>query len=123
MSPSYRNEDKAKDLKTAILLRMKRRAALIGQNSRTSSAALPSHTIQFRRSVGRLGPSASRPVIPKRGEKEYEPASESSLQKHNLESSRAAMFSALAAERTISKYESFHRVGIVPPDHVSVVKQ
>ncbi|KAF9777543.1 tRNA-splicing endonuclease subunit sen54 N-term-domain-containing protein [Thelephora terrestris] len=49
-----------------------------------------------------LGPTASRPVIPKRGDKEYEPTSGSNLQKHYLERARDAMFDTLRAERTIS---------------------
>ena len=70
-----------------------------------------SHHMPFesRASACRLGPSVSRPVIPKRGDKEYEPASRSNLQKHNLERARVAMFDALRAERTISKYESSRR--------------
>ncbi|KAK0437500.1 tRNA-splicing endonuclease subunit sen54 N-term-domain-containing protein [Armillaria borealis] len=46
----------------------------------------------------------SRPVIPKRGEKEHEPAAggESGLQQHVLQRSRNAMFDALRATRTIS---------------------
>ncbi|KAK0455383.1 tRNA-splicing endonuclease subunit sen54 N-term-domain-containing protein [Desarmillaria tabescens] len=46
----------------------------------------------------------SRPVIPKRGEKEHEPAAggESGLQQHILQRSRNAMFEALRATRTIS---------------------
>ncbi|KAK0476599.1 tRNA-splicing endonuclease subunit sen54 N-term-domain-containing protein [Armillaria novae-zelandiae] len=46
----------------------------------------------------------SRPVIPKRGEKEHEPAAggESGLQQHILQRSRNAMFDALRATRTIS---------------------
>lgn len=49
--------------------------------------------------------SASRPVIPKRGEKEFEPiaAGGSGLQRHVLDRARNAMFSALSASRTISR--------------------
>ncbi|TEB40113.1 hypothetical protein FA13DRAFT_1619379 [Coprinellus micaceus] len=44
-----------------------------------------------------------RPVIPKRGEKEFEPrAGGSSLQAHILDRSRAAMFETLKATRTTS---------------------
>ncbi|RXW15794.1 hypothetical protein EST38_g10062 [Candolleomyces aberdarensis] len=52
----------------------------------------------------KLLPAALRPVIPKRGEKEYEPrmAGGSNLQVHVLERSRAAMFETLKATRTTS---------------------
>ncbi|PCH39798.1 hypothetical protein WOLCODRAFT_66993 [Wolfiporia cocos MD-104 SS10] len=48
--------------------------------------------------------SISRPVIPKRGEKEFEPstAGGSGLQRHVLDRARSAMLDALSAPRTIS---------------------
>ncbi|KLO14783.1 hypothetical protein SCHPADRAFT_825698 [Schizopora paradoxa] len=48
--------------------------------------------------------SSSRPFIPKRGEKEYEPSGQSGtlLQQHRLERGRSAMFAALDVERTVS---------------------
>lgn len=47
-----------------------------------------------------------RPVIPKRGEKDFEPApgGGSGLQVHVLDRARAAMFDALKADRAISRY-------------------
>ena len=53
--------------------------------------------------------SSSRPVIPKRGEKDYEPKAGSNLQQHLLERMRAAMFSALGGERTISRWVNLSR--------------
>ncbi|KAJ6594127.1 tRNA-splicing endonuclease subunit sen54 N-term-domain-containing protein [Mycena capillaripes] len=52
----------------------------------------------------KLVPSAARPVIPRRGEKEFEPqpGGGSGLQLHVLDRSRNAMFEALRATRTIS---------------------
>ncbi|KAG6845162.1 hypothetical protein H0H87_012958 [Tephrocybe sp. NHM501043] len=49
-------------------------------------------------------PGIARPVIPKRGEKEFEPKAGggSGLQIHVLESARSAMFDTLRATRTIS---------------------
>lgn len=51
-----------------------------------------------------LLPAAARPVIPKRGEKEFEPRARggTNLQAHVLERSRAAMFDTLLTTRTIS---------------------
>lgn len=51
-----------------------------------------------------LGNSAARPVIPKRGEKDFEPTNGggSGLQRHNLERARLAMFDALRSTRAIS---------------------
>ena len=53
-----------------------------------------------------LGNNAARPVIPKRGEKDFEPTSGggSGLQRHNLERARFAMFDALRSTRAISRY-------------------
>ncbi|KAK7465282.1 tRNA-splicing endonuclease subunit sen54 [Stygiomarasmius scandens] len=50
----------------------------------------------------KLLPPSSRPVIPKRGEKEFEPSIEggSNLQQHILQRSRNAMFEALRATRS-----------------------
>ena len=53
--------------------------------------------------------SSARPIIPKRGEKDYEPKAGSNLQQHLLERMRAAMFSALGGERTISRWASLFR--------------
>ncbi|KAE9399107.1 hypothetical protein BT96DRAFT_957369 [Gymnopus androsaceus JB14] len=51
----------------------------------------------------KLIPNAARPIIPKRGEKEFEPKQGGSgLQQHILQRSRNAMFDALQATRTIS---------------------
>ena len=48
---------------------------------------------------------AVRPVIPKRGEKDFEPTQGggSGLQRHNLERARSAMFDTLRSTRTISR--------------------
>lgn len=53
------------------------------------------------------GGHATRPVIPKRGEKDFEPAhgGGSGLQRHNLERARSAMFDALRSTRAISRYD------------------
>lgn len=53
-----------------------------------------------------------RPVIPKRGEKDFEPAAGggSGLQVHVLDRARAAMFDALKADRAISRYISIEAV-------------
>lgn len=47
----------------------------------------------------------ARPVIPKRGEKDFEPsaAGGSGLQMHVLDRARAAMFEALKATRSTSR--------------------
>ncbi|KAJ4484407.1 tRNA-splicing endonuclease subunit sen54 N-term-domain-containing protein [Lentinula edodes] len=52
----------------------------------------------------KLMPKAARPVIPKRGDKEFEPSKQggSGLQQHILQRARNAMFEALRADRTIS---------------------
>ncbi|KAJ7200687.1 tRNA-splicing endonuclease subunit sen54 N-term-domain-containing protein [Mycena rebaudengoi] len=52
----------------------------------------------------KLLPNSARPVIPRRGEKEFEPqpGGGSGLQMHVLDRSRNAMFDALRATRTIS---------------------
>ena len=48
--------------------------------------------------------SLNRPVIPKRGEKDFEPrAGGSNLQAHNLERARGAMFGVLKATRSIQR--------------------
>ncbi|PPQ64161.1 hypothetical protein CVT24_008796 [Panaeolus cyanescens] len=52
----------------------------------------------------KLLPASARPVIPKRGEKEFEPrgAGGTNLQQHVLDRSRSAMFETLKSQRTIS---------------------
>lgn len=52
-----------------------------------------------------MGNAPARPVILKRGEKDFEPAhgGGSGLQRHNLELARSAMFDALRSTRTISR--------------------
>lgn len=59
----------------------------------------------FSRDLSTCRPSASRPVIPKRGEKEFEPApgGGSGLQMHVLDRARNAMSNALRATRSQSK--------------------
>jgi len=51
-----------------------------------------------------VGNNAARPMIPKRGEKDFEPTNGggSGLQRHNLERARLAMFDALRSTRAIS---------------------
>ena len=70
----------------------------------------------FDYNVSFFRPSATRPVIPKRGEKEFEPRAQgvtsqdepaatstgTALQQHILNRAREAMFSALRAPRTTS---------------------
>lgn len=50
--------------------------------------------------------SAARPVIPKRGDKDFEPSVQggSGLQKHVLDRARNAMFDALRAGRNTSRF-------------------
>ncbi|GLB39037.1 putative tRNA-splicing endonuclease subunit sen54 N-term [Lyophyllum shimeji] len=57
-------------------------------------------------------PGIARPVIPKRGEKEFEPkpGGGSGLQLHVLEHARAAMFDTLKATRTISSKAVSHAI-------------
>ncbi|KAF9259871.1 hypothetical protein L218DRAFT_873589 [Marasmius fiardii PR-910] len=64
----------------------------------------------------KLLPQSARPVIPKRGEKEFEPSAEggSNLQQFILNRSRNAMFDALSATRTISQKSLCY--GIYHPD-------
>lgn len=59
--------------------------------------------------------AAARPVIPKRGEKDFEPApgGGSGLQLHVLDRSRDAMFEALGANRTISRLVELPSVQVV----------
>lgn len=66
-----------------------------------------------RRSGRKLG-AAARPIIPKRGEKDFEPApgGGSGLQLHVLDRSRDAMFEALRANRTISRLVEFPPVEV-----------
>lgn len=77
----------------------------------------------FDYNVSFFRPSAARPVIPKRGEKEFEPRAQgvtsqdelpvsatastgTALQQHILNRAREAMFNALRAPRTISRLAS-----------------
>ncbi len=50
--------------------------------------------------------TVARPVIPKRGEKDFEPnvSGGSGLQRHVLDGARSAMFDALKTTRTTSSY-------------------
>lgn len=59
--------------------------------------------------------AAARPIIPKRGEKDFEPApgGGSGLQLHVLDRSRDAMFEALRANRTISRLVELSTVQVV----------
>ena len=52
--------------------------------------------------------TAGRPVIPKRGDKEYEPTGDrgTDLQQYKLDRVRDAMLNALDVERTISRSAS-----------------
>lgn len=67
-------------------------------------------------SVGADSSATSRPFIPKRGDKEFEPAGQpgsgSSLQQHKLERVRNAMFSALDVQRTVSSKVVSHAIWI-----------
>ncbi|KAH9891790.1 tRNA-splicing endonuclease subunit sen54 N-term-domain-containing protein [Cubamyces lactineus] len=58
------------------------------------------------------GLNVARPVIPKRGEKDFEPIAQggSGLQRHVLDRSRAAMLEALKATRTISYKSVSHAI-------------
>ncbi|TBU29977.1 tRNA-splicing endonuclease subunit sen54 N-term-domain-containing protein [Dichomitus squalens] len=58
------------------------------------------------------GLSTARPVIPKRGEKDFEPTTHggSGLQRHVLDRSRSAMLEALKATRTISNKSVSHAI-------------
>ncbi|KAM5535011.1 hypothetical protein V8D89_011384 [Ganoderma adspersum] len=58
------------------------------------------------------GLAAARPVIPKRGEKDFEPTAHggSGLQRHVLDRSRSAMLEALKATRTISNKSVSHAI-------------
>jgi len=78
----------------------------------------------------KLMPASSRPIIPKRGDKEFEPLKQggSGLQQHILLRSRNAMFEALRATRTISNktvsYGTWHptlaRVSVAVPRGTSM---
>lgn len=103
------HQNRCKKMKTkANRPATKRMAGSIGQNYRKFARHLCSFGAYFANL--RLGSSISRPVIPKRGEKEYEPKTEgakgegSGLQKHYLDRARAAMLDALRATRSISRY-------------------
>ncbi|PIL22662.1 hypothetical protein GSI_15354 [Ganoderma sinense ZZ0214-1] len=58
------------------------------------------------------GLANARPVIPKRGEKDFEPTAHggSGLQRHVLDRSRSAMLEALKATRTISNKSVSHAI-------------
>ncbi|RDX53448.1 hypothetical protein OH76DRAFT_1343370 [Lentinus brumalis] len=58
------------------------------------------------------GLNVARPVIPKRGEKDFEPTAQggSGLQRHVLDRSRSAMLEALKATRTISHKSVSHAI-------------
>ncbi|KAI8978745.1 tRNA-splicing endonuclease subunit sen54 N-term-domain-containing protein [Trametes punicea] len=58
------------------------------------------------------GLNVARPVIPKRGEKDFEPVAQggSGLQRHVLDRSRTAMLDALKATRTISYKAVSHAI-------------
>ncbi|KAI1790188.1 tRNA-splicing endonuclease subunit sen54 N-term-domain-containing protein [Ganoderma leucocontextum] len=58
------------------------------------------------------GLATARPVIPKRGEKDFEPTAHggSGLQRHVLDRSRSAMLEALKAARTISNKSVSHAI-------------
>lgn len=77
----------------------------IGPNFRMFSLPLIAGKNKFDRPLS-LGNNAARPVIPKRGEKDFEPTNSggSGLQRHNLERARLAMFDALRSTRAISRY-------------------
>ena len=67
--------------------------------------------------------SAARPVIPKRGEKDFEPkvSGGSGLQRHVLDRARNAMLDALKATRTASKYvTNFSRIYVQNADRCVV---
>lgn len=85
---------------------MKTMEARIGRNSRKEEPTLyeSSYVIKNLNSSN----TVARPVIPKRGEKEYEPSGDkgTDLQQYKLDRIRDAMFSALDVERTVSRYES-----------------
>jgi len=89
---------------------MVRTAALTGQNSRTFSLHYHLVVGHNRPSLSSLGSGshAARPVIPKRGEKDFGPAhgGGSGLRRHNLEKARSAMFDALRSTRAISRYDA-----------------
>ncbi|KAI6014737.1 hypothetical protein PISMIDRAFT_679187 [Pisolithus microcarpus 441] len=59
--------------------------------------------------------TSSRPVIPKRGERDFEPAHRhgSDLQLHVFDRVRGTMFETLRAERGISSYGGITRVHVV----------
>ena len=58
------------------------------------------------------GSSISRPVIPKRGEKDFEPSVQggSGYQRHVLDNKRKAMFQALDVERNTSRSGQFYHI-------------
>ncbi|RPD62557.1 hypothetical protein L226DRAFT_504091 [Lentinus tigrinus ALCF2SS1-7] len=72
------------------------------------------------------GLNVARPVIPKRGEKDFEPTTQggSGLQRHVLDRSRSAMLEALKATRTISHKSVSHAIWYpqLGRAHVTVAK-
>ncbi|KAG8901362.1 tRNA-splicing endonuclease subunit sen54 [Tulasnella sp. 403] len=75
-------------------------------------------------------PTIDRPIIPKRGEKEYEPIggpssaspnTGSNLQKHTLERARNAMYTTLKAERGISTKSLSYGLWFPQTRHAEVV--
>ncbi|EEB90902.1 hypothetical protein MPER_10831, partial [Moniliophthora perniciosa FA553] len=65
----------------------------------------------------KLLPQSARPVIPKRGEKEFEPTNQggSNLQQFILNRSRNAMFDAIRTTRTISPGQIISALGHSAP--------
>ena len=94
-----------------------------GPNSRTSSLQVPlGRWINYPSAPSLGSGNAARPVIPKRGEKDFEPAhgGGSGLQRHNLERARSAMFDALRSTRAISRYDdprSLSSIYALEPKH------
>ena len=67
----------------------------------------------WTRLPGLTSTSSLKPAIPKRGDKEFEPVGGvdgngkgTGLQQYKLDRIRAAMFSALDVEKTVSRYET-----------------
>lgn len=62
--------------------------------------------------------SAAKPVIPKRGEKDFEPTEGSGLQSHQLQRARTAMFDVLRATRSTTMYASTYNFRMSDPNLV-----
>jgi hypothetical protein len=86
-------------MKTPLVTRM---AVWIGRSYRKRKYVMFAY-IGFQLPIIRLG--AGRPVIPKRGEKDFEPSAGggSGLQIHVLDRARSAMFDALKATPSTSR--------------------